>query len=233
MSAPYGDDKLTHVNARAGTAAVVEVARELTGLPIEGYLVTGFRSFRRLVDAFGGVLVDVPFAMNDPKSSADLSAGEQRLMGQDALAFSRNRSIQGGDFTRSFHQGMVIAAGLRGAQDGGSSTCPSCWPCCRASPGPICPPATCSPWPPEPTNSTRPPSPTWSSPVPWARWAPPAWSSSPPRPKPSIATSRMGSSPRDHEAARPARRVRGRRRGQRGRSRSQGSPVDRLPPRAA
>ena len=40
-------------------------------------------------------------------------------MGQDALAFSRNRSIQGGDFTRSFHQGMVIAAGLRGAQERG------------------------------------------------------------------------------------------------------------------
>ncbi|MCU0281881.1 MAG: LCP family protein, partial [Acidimicrobiia bacterium] len=104
VAAPYGNDKLTHVNARAGSAAVVQIARDLTGLPIEGYLVTGFRSFRRLVDTFGGVEVEVPFAMNDPKSSAFLSAGLQLLLGQDALAFSRNRSISGSDFTRSYHQ---------------------------------------------------------------------------------------------------------------------------------
>lgn len=116
VAAPYGNDKLTHVNARAGSSAVVQIARDLTGLPIEGYLVTGFRSFRRMVDAFGGVEVDVPFAMNDSKSSAFLSAGIQLLLGQDALAFSRNRHISGGDLTRSYHQGVVIAAGLAGAQ---------------------------------------------------------------------------------------------------------------------
>jgi len=119
VAAPYGNDKLTHVNARAGSAAVVQIARDLTGLPIEGYLVTGFLSFRRLVDAFGGVEVEVPFAMNDPKSSAFLNAGLQLLLGQDALAFSRNRHISGADFTRSFHQGVVIAAGLAGAQQRG------------------------------------------------------------------------------------------------------------------
>ena len=119
VAAPYGNDKLTHVNARAGSSAVVQIARDLTGLPIEGYLVTGFRSFRRLVDTFGGVEVEVPFAMNDPKSSAFLSAGLQLLLGQDALAFSRNRHISGGDFTRSYHQGVVIAAGLAGVQQRG------------------------------------------------------------------------------------------------------------------
>jgi LCP family protein required for cell wall assembly len=119
VPAPYGNDKLTHVNALADTAALVAVVRDLTGLPVEGYLITGFRSFRRMVDAFGGVTVDVPFAMNDPKSSAFLQAGRQLLMGQDALAFSRNRRISGSDFTRSFHQGLVIAAGLAGVQERG------------------------------------------------------------------------------------------------------------------
>jgi LCP family protein required for cell wall assembly len=116
VAAPYGNDKLTHVNARAGSSAVVQIARDLTGLPIEGYLVTGFRSFRRMVDAFGGVEIDVPFAMNDSKSSAFLSAGLQWLLGQDTLAFSRNRHISGGDFTRSYHQGLVITAALAGVQ---------------------------------------------------------------------------------------------------------------------
>jgi len=124
VSAPYGNDKLTHVNALADSATLVQVVRDLTGLPLEGYLVTGFRSFRRMVDAFGGVEVDVPFAMNDPKSSAFLRAGLQRLLGQDALAFSRNRHIAGGDFTRCFHQGVVIAAALEGVQERGLGDLP-------------------------------------------------------------------------------------------------------------
>jgi anionic cell wall polymer biosynthesis LytR-Cps2A-Psr (LCP) family protein len=77
-----------------------------------------------MVDAFGGVTVDVPFAMNDPKSSAFLVAGEQVLWGQNALAFSRNRSIQGGDFTRCFHQGMVIHGALIGVQFRGLADLP-------------------------------------------------------------------------------------------------------------
>jgi len=116
VQAPYGRDKLTHVNATADSETLVQVVRDITGLPVEGYLVTGFQSFRRMIDAFGGVVVNVPFAMNDPKSSAFLVAGEQILWGQNALAFSRNRSINGGDFTRSFHQGMVITGGLNAVQ---------------------------------------------------------------------------------------------------------------------
>ena len=125
VEAPYGRmDKLTHVNATADSAALVQVVRDLTALPVEGYIVTGFQSFRRMVDDFGGVVVDVPFAMNDPKSSAFLVAGEQILWGQNALAFSRNRSIQGSDFTRSFHQGMVIVGALHGVQERGIGDLP-------------------------------------------------------------------------------------------------------------
>ena len=120
VDTPYGrKDKLSSVNARADTEALVDIVRDLSGLPVEGYVITGFQSFRRMVDAFDGVVVDVPFAMNDPKSSAFLVAGEQTLWGQNALAFSRNRSIQGGDFTRSLHQGLVIAGALTGVQQRG------------------------------------------------------------------------------------------------------------------
>ena len=119
VHAPYGNDKLTHVNATADSETLVQVVRDITGLPLEGYVVTGFQSFRRMVDDFGGVVVNVPFGMADPKSSAFLVAGEQTLWGQNALAFSRNRHINGGDFTRSFHQGMVIHAALNGVQQRG------------------------------------------------------------------------------------------------------------------
>lgn len=120
VETPYGfPDKLSSVNARASSEAVVDIVRDLSGLPVEGYLVTGFDSFTKLVDAFGGVVVDVPFAMADPKSKAYLNAGEQVLWGANALAFSRNRSIWGSDFTRSYHQGLVMLGALDKAQAAG------------------------------------------------------------------------------------------------------------------
>ncbi len=135
VEASYGGDKFTNVNLMvftitcgivehvddcdspnpdAGLDEVVDLARSLSGLPLEGWIVTGFLNFQQMVDAFGGVAVDVPFAMAEPKSQAYLSAGLQTLFGSDALAFSRNRTLTGSDFTRSFHQGLVIMAALDG-----------------------------------------------------------------------------------------------------------------------
>lgn len=126
VEGPYGFDKFTHINALAeeGPAATTDVARNLSGLPIEGYIVTGFSGFRGMVSDFGGVPVDVPYAMAEPKSGAYLNAGLQWLMGDAALAFSRNRTLPGGDFTRSFHQGVVIQGGLAAAQDAGIEMLP-------------------------------------------------------------------------------------------------------------
>ena len=124
VEASYGFDKFTHVNVRAGTGEMVEIAERLSGLQIDGYLITGFAGFRKLVNAFGGVAVDVPLRMNDKDSRADLWPGPQLLKGADALAFTRNRKLPGGDFTRSFHQGVVIDTGLAGTQAKGIESLP-------------------------------------------------------------------------------------------------------------
>ena len=114
VQASYGMDKFTHVNALSDrhTEEMVDIAAELSGLPIDGYLLTGFLGFIRLVNDFGGVVVDVPYRMNDWRAEANLFAGTQRLWGDAALGFSRIRSIPGGDFTRSGHQGVVILGAL-------------------------------------------------------------------------------------------------------------------------
>jgi len=111
-----GMDRFSSVNARSETHSeeMVEIAERLSGFEIDGYIVTGFGGFMSLVNAFGGVVVDVPFGMAEPKSNAFLSKGVQRLFGADALGFSRNRRITGGDFTRSKHQGVVILGALDG-----------------------------------------------------------------------------------------------------------------------
>jgi len=129
VEASYGVDKYTNVNAivyttncgrdasddscdnpDAGQDEMVSIATEFSGLPLEGWIVTGFLGFQRLVDAFGGVEIDVPVSMADPFADAYLSSGLQDLFGADALAFSRNRKQFGeiGDFVRSLHQGMLM-----------------------------------------------------------------------------------------------------------------------------
>jgi anionic cell wall polymer biosynthesis LytR-Cps2A-Psr (LCP) family protein len=95
-----------------GGEGMVQVAEEVSGLDIDGYLLTGFLGFEQLVNAFGGVPVDVPFGMAEPQSQAYLSAGLQLLWGADTLAFSRNRTIPGSDFRRSLHHGIVVLGAL-------------------------------------------------------------------------------------------------------------------------
>jgi len=77
-------------------------------------MVTGFLGFQQLVDAFGGVDVDVPVGMAEPNADAYFSRGLQTLFGEDALAFTRNRKQFGliGDYVRSLHQGMLILGSL-------------------------------------------------------------------------------------------------------------------------
>jgi LCP family protein required for cell wall assembly len=125
VEAPYGGDKFTNVNVFEGQQVMVELTSELSGLPIDGYLVTGFLNFQRLINDFGGVYVDVPFAFDDWRAEAYISAGYQLLWGDKALGFSRSRRLAGGDFTRSYHQGVVIEAALVGVQESDITALPS------------------------------------------------------------------------------------------------------------
>ncbi|MDH3194169.1 MAG: hypothetical protein OEM40_07630, partial [Acidimicrobiia bacterium] len=43
---------------------------------------------------------------------AYFTAGKQMIDGFQALAFARNRTLKGGDFTRSFHHGVIMQWGL-------------------------------------------------------------------------------------------------------------------------
>ena len=107
-----------------GGEVTVDVAEQLTGIPIEGYILTGFRDFQLLLNDYGSVMIDVPFAMADVSSGAYFTAGVQEMWGRFALAFSRNRHLRGGDFTRSLHQGLVILARLRKVLGSEFSTLP-------------------------------------------------------------------------------------------------------------
>ncbi len=110
----HGTQKITGSLALGGPTLMMETFRGLTGLPLEGYVLTGFNGFAGLIDVLGGVEVEVPFPINDSAAKASLGAGLQVLSGLDALAFARARkTVPGGDFGRSQHQGdMLVAAAV-------------------------------------------------------------------------------------------------------------------------
>lgn len=122
----YGRQKITASLALGGPDTMMAAFDDLTGLPLEGYVLTGFAGFESLVeDVLGAIRVEVPFAINDRWAHVNIGSGEQDLGGAEALGFARARkTVPGGDFTRSEHQGMILIAAARMVKAMGVSAIP-------------------------------------------------------------------------------------------------------------
>lgn len=83
--------KLNAAYAEDGPELLVRTVESNTGLHIDHYVEIGFAGFANIVDAVGGVEIDIPQDIKDSKSGADFKKGKQTLNGQDALAFVRTR----------------------------------------------------------------------------------------------------------------------------------------------
>ena len=113
----HGQQKINQALALGGPDLLVETVRNLTGLPVQFYVLTGFTGLSAMVDELGGVDVYLDRAMNDHNSGAHFAAGWQHFDGADALAYSRDRhDVPGGDFGRSENQGRLILATLTKAR---------------------------------------------------------------------------------------------------------------------
>lgn len=109
----HGTGKITSALSLGGPQLMVDAVRQLTGLPVDYYVVTGFEGFERLVDDMGGMDVPVQQRMDDRASGARFEAGWNRMGGQGALAFARNRKdTPNGDFSRSENQGLLMLSAL-------------------------------------------------------------------------------------------------------------------------
>jgi polyisoprenyl-teichoic acid--peptidoglycan teichoic acid transferase len=104
--------KINAALGKGGPEGVVKAIRNLTGIPVNRYVLTGFKGFTSMVDALGGVNIDV-IPMNDPLSGAQFAGGWYAFNGNAALAYTRNRhDTKNGDFTRSENQGRMLLAFL-------------------------------------------------------------------------------------------------------------------------
>ena len=88
----------------------LERALEATyGVPIDYWVKIDMPDFPRLVDALGGVWVDVPYAIHDSQAGLNIGAGAQRINGATALAYARARH-QDSDYARQGRQMELLAA---------------------------------------------------------------------------------------------------------------------------
>ncbi len=110
-----GSSKINAALSFAGTEGMMETFRDLSGLPLEGYVMTGFAGFEEMISSvLGGFELVVPYPMRDQASKADFEAGPQVVDGDEALAFARTRkSLPNGDFERSANQGLIMLDVLR------------------------------------------------------------------------------------------------------------------------
>lgn len=110
----YGRSKINAAYAYGGASGAVEAVKKFAGVPISHYAEIHFQELEQLVDALGGVWVDVPVSNDQTGSSntgMELEAGEQLLTGKQALAFARERyGYERGDFQRADNQKILLQA---------------------------------------------------------------------------------------------------------------------------
>ncbi|KAF3469628.1 LCP family protein [Streptomyces sp. Tu 3180] len=106
-----GANKLNAAYSIDGPTLLVRTVEFNTGLHIDHYVEIGFAGFANIVDAVGGVEMDIPQDIKDTKSGADLKKGKQTLNGEEALAFVRTRyALAGSDLDRTKNQQKFLSA---------------------------------------------------------------------------------------------------------------------------
>ncbi len=101
--------------SECGTKGTLETVRKLTGLPINYLITVNFRGFRQLVDAIGGVWIDVDRRYFNDRSgdfgyaTINLFPGYQKLNGYQTLDFVRYRHTDS-DLYRVARQQLFVRA---------------------------------------------------------------------------------------------------------------------------
>ncbi|MET8750218.1 LCP family protein [Streptomyces sp. NPDC004667] len=103
--------KLNAAYAEDGPELLVRTIEFNTGLHIDHYAEIGFAGFANIVDALGGVELDIEQGFKDEKSGADFKAGRQTLNGEQSLAFVRTRyAFAESDLQRTKNQQKFLSA---------------------------------------------------------------------------------------------------------------------------
>jgi LCP family protein required for cell wall assembly len=103
---------------KEGLEYLIEKVEELSGLDIQYYVRIDFKAFEEIIDALGGIDINVPESIYDPfypkegtlyYETFQVPAGQQHMTGETALKYARSRKTTS-DFSRSARQQLIIYA---------------------------------------------------------------------------------------------------------------------------
>lgn len=108
------ENKITHA-AAYGNDCMIKTIENYFDTNIDYYAKINFKGLVKLVDAVGGVEVDVEKTLctDDSNRTTEIciQPGLQTLNGEQALVYARNRKqLANGDFGRNYHQQVIIMA---------------------------------------------------------------------------------------------------------------------------
>ena len=110
-------DKINAAYAYGGYDLTRKVVEDLLGIRLNAYALVDFDAFTKIVDAVGGVVIDVKRPVRDESyptpdygvERLDITAGPQLMDGQTALRFARSRHDTN-DYSRAQRQQLVLSA---------------------------------------------------------------------------------------------------------------------------
>lgn len=113
-----GSSSFTKINAvpmLRGIPELMNQVTDLTGIKLDGYVLTNFEGFKDIIDTLGGINLyvekDMFYETGDKKDGIiNLKAGEQRLNGTQALEYARFRHDATADIGRTARQQNVLKA---------------------------------------------------------------------------------------------------------------------------
>ena len=97
---------------------VISAVEEITGEPINYYIILDFAGFKKIIKTIDGINVNVENDIYDTHypgpnfsyETFELSKGFHHLNAETALKYARVRHIKGGDFGRAHRQQQIISA---------------------------------------------------------------------------------------------------------------------------
>ena len=101
-------DRINAAYAYGGVDQARVVMEELTGVDIDNYAIVDFKGFEKVIDAIGGVRVDVGSGVFPEKWN--MGEGMEHLDGYKALKYARYRGTPRSDLDRIDHQQKMLAA---------------------------------------------------------------------------------------------------------------------------
>lgn len=107
-------ERINHAHSYGGPYLAIKTVKDLLNIDLDYYVTVDYLAVKTIVDAIGGVEIDVPERMyykdptDKPPLVIDFQPGQQTLDGDDSIRFLRYRSKKEGDLARVRNQQLFM-----------------------------------------------------------------------------------------------------------------------------